>query len=145
MPDPAAWLSGNPAVHLTSPFMDPAPAKGGDPGPLHAARVEVFLAALAVHEAFLLRSAKRVRSNLHIAFNLLRRNVPHRPPGMATAAWQTLFLICPVLSTTFASFARLFSDLGAEERLAARGRGGSGDPAVSGRRDLAQQARPVHR
>ncbi|WP_114858805.1 DEAD/DEAH box helicase [Azospirillum brasilense] len=115
MPDVAAWASGNDEIHLTSPFMDEPPAKGAAPGPLHAARVEVFLAALAVHEAFLLKAAKRVRGNLHIAFNLLRRNVPHRPAGVAAAAWQTLFLVCPVLSTTFASFGRLFADLGAED------------------------------
>ena len=80
------------------------------------ARTEVFLAALDLHRACIEANAREVRDTLVELCRLLTRD-----PGRTTvkeaerAAWQTLFLLIPVLSTTFASTGRMFGPLGKEE------------------------------
>ena len=80
------------------------------------ARTEVFLAAIDLHRACIEANAREVRDTLVELCRLLTRD-----PGRTTvkeaerAAWQTLFLLIPVLSTTFASTGRMFGPLGKEE------------------------------
>ena len=80
------------------------------------ARTEVFLAALDLHRACIEANAREVRDTLVELCRLLTRD-----PGRTTvkeaerAAWQTLFFLIPVLSTTFASTGRMFGPLGKEE------------------------------
>lgn len=73
----------------------------------------MFLAALALHKAFIAAQAIRFRRNLGALMDIL--DGKGRPPDHAVlAAWQTLFLVVPVVSTTFASMAPLFAGLGRE-------------------------------
>ena len=89
---------------LTSPWADPEFA---------AARTELFLAALALHKALIIAQAHRVRGNLNALVDFLSGK--SRPgDSVLLAAWQTLFLVVPVVSTTFASFPVMFGALGAE-------------------------------
>ena len=89
---------------LTSPWADPEFA---------AARTELFLAALALHKAFIIAQARRIRGNLSVLVDFLSGK--SRPGDrVLLAAWQTLFLVVPVVSTTFASFPAMFGGLGAE-------------------------------
>jgi superfamily I DNA and/or RNA helicase len=80
------------------------------------ARTEVFVAALDLHRACIEANAREVRDTLVELCRLLTRD-----PGRTTvkeaerAAWQTLFFLIPVLSTTFASTGRMFGPLGKEE------------------------------
>jgi hypothetical protein len=79
------------------------------------ARTELFLAALDLHKAFLVHAARPMRETLDGAMDI----VSGRAPGdlsadAALAAWQALFLVVPVVSTTFASVSRLFGRLGPE-------------------------------
>jgi len=77
------------------------------------ARTCLFLAALALHKAFLLNAGPRLSRNLSAMMNILDgKGRPGREPLLA--AWQTLFLVVPVVSTTFASFGRMFAGLGRE-------------------------------
>ena len=79
------------------------------------ARSELFLAALALHKAFLRHTATDMRRNLQAVMDVLTGGVPAEVPEEAVlAAWQSLFFVVPVVSTTFASYARLFSHLGRE-------------------------------
>lgn len=79
-----------------------------------AARAEVFLAALDLHRALVTALAKTFKTNLELLARTLARE-PGAPPSDAEyAAWQTLFLLIPVVSTTFASCGRLFASLGCE-------------------------------
>ncbi|HEY1665092.1 MAG TPA: ATP-binding protein [Trebonia sp.] len=102
-------FSGGPADagacrELTSPWADPEFA---------AARTELFLAALALHKALITAQAQRIRGNLNVLVDFLSGK--SRPGDSALlAAWQTLFLVVPVVSTTFASFPAMFGGLGAE-------------------------------
>ncbi|WP_280226848.1 DEAD/DEAH box helicase [Nocardia cyriacigeorgica] len=77
-----------------------------------AARNRVLLAALALHKAFILNAAAQIRSNLAVAVGLIRSKTASTPaPETIAAAWQTLFLVVPMVSTTFASLPRLFGGL----------------------------------
>jgi hypothetical protein len=77
------------------------------------ARTRLFLAALALHKAFLLNAGPRLSRNLNAMMNILDgKGRPGQEPLLA--AWQTLFLVVPVVSTTFASFGRMFAGLGRE-------------------------------
>lgn len=78
-------------------------------------RTELLLQALRLHEAFLKAAATPMRRNLHAAIDLVQGSVPADvPEAAAVAAWQSLFFVVPVISTTFASFARVFAHLGRE-------------------------------
>jgi hypothetical protein len=89
---------------LTAPWADPEFA---------AARAELFLAALALHKALITAQARRIRGNLSALVDVLSGK--SRPGDRALlAAWQTLFLVVPVVSTTFASVPAMFGGLGPE-------------------------------
>ena len=78
-----------------------------------AARTELFLAALALHRALILAETPTFRRNLSALMDILGGK--GRPSNAATlAAWQTFFLVVPVVSTTFASLDKLFGGLGRE-------------------------------
>jgi hypothetical protein len=80
-------------------------------------RVEVFVAAMRLHRA--LAAARPLRENLALAIDLVTGRLD--PEGseanrqMVGHLWSSFFLVVPVVSTTFASFARLFRGLGREE------------------------------
>jgi AAA domain-containing protein len=78
------------------------------------ARTRLFLAALALHKAFILNAGPSIFQNLNALMSIL--DGKGRPKDAATtlAAWQTLFLMVPVVSTTFASVGRMFTGLGRE-------------------------------
>ncbi|MGH3906096.1 MAG: DEAD/DEAH box helicase [Pseudonocardiaceae bacterium] len=79
------------------------------------ARSELFLAALTLHKAFLRHAPTQMRRNVQAAMDMVSGDVPgDLPEGAALAAWQSLFFVVPVVSTTFASYARLFGHLGKE-------------------------------
>lgn len=91
---------------LSAPWTDPV---------WNAERSQVFLAALRLHRDFLHHEPRRMRQNLGTAVNILLGTAPRDlSETTALAAWQSLFFVVPVLSTTFASFGRVFSHLGRE-------------------------------
>jgi hypothetical protein len=105
--DPAAWA----ALPQSEQEQEPLWPSGDD---WLAARAEVFLAALDLHRALVTALAKTFRTNLELLAKALARE-PGAPPADAEyATWQTLFLLIPVVSTTFASCGRLFASLGCE-------------------------------
>ncbi|SNT48788.1 AAA domain-containing protein [Streptosporangium subroseum] len=78
----------------------------------NTARSELFLEALRLHHAFLRAEAPRIRRSLQGMMDVLSGDVPPDVPEAAVrAAWQTLFFVIPVISTTFASFGWMFSHL----------------------------------
>ena len=81
-------------------------------------RSSLFAAALALHEAWLAEVAKKkdqggagFRGNIVAVTKLLSNKRPDERAHVP-AIWQSLFLMVPVVSTTFASFANQFRDLG---------------------------------
>jgi AAA domain-containing protein len=79
-----------------------------------AARTELFLSALALHKAFIPNARKQVFDSLNALTDMLAGRGRPKDPVAVLAAWQTLFLVVPVVSTTFASFGLMFAGLGRE-------------------------------
>lgn len=80
------------------------------------ARDEFFRAAVDVHRAFIDAAAKPLRHNLGVLMNVLNTQ---SLPGAAKQAllgdlWASLFLVVPVVSTTFASVERMLGRLPSE-------------------------------
>ncbi|MEQ9337288.1 MAG: DEAD/DEAH box helicase, partial [Miltoncostaeaceae bacterium] len=75
-----------------------------------------FLAALGLHRALLFGAARQMGDTLRAAMDLLGGRQPAGlSPAAALAAWRALFLVVPVVSTTFASLPRVFATLGRED------------------------------
>ncbi|OXM69036.1 DEAD/DEAH box helicase [Amycolatopsis vastitatis] len=104
LPEPPEPGGDQDAFQLCTPWADPE---------FTAARNQLTLEALRLHKAFVLGAGAPVRDNLRAAAELLSGN-PAVTDGALLAIWQTLFLVVPVISTTFASLPRLFGRLGRE-------------------------------
>ncbi|MBN9748441.1 DNA helicase [Amycolatopsis sp. A1MSW2902] len=78
-----------------------------------AARSRLFLEALRLHKRFVLGAEPRLRDNLAAIEAYLKGRVKPEP-AVLLAAWQALFMVVPVVSTTFSSLPRLFAGLGRE-------------------------------
>jgi hypothetical protein len=77
------------------------------------ARTNVFIKALNLHKAQIDANANTILLNLlriiEVLGNKVKQDTQHQEA--IRHAWATLFLCVPVVSTTFASFGRLFSQL----------------------------------
>jgi hypothetical protein len=105
-PDDAFWNLKDEALQLTSPWMCPA---------FGTARDELFAAAFRLHRAFIDAAAKPLRHNFRAALELLRgRQLNQQQDALRSSIWASLFLVVPLVSTTFASVSRMFGSLGQE-------------------------------
>jgi hypothetical protein len=79
---------------------------------LNSKREELFIAALAVHRAFIDAAASEILHNLG-ALRLASVGMQKNEEGRRLLGdlWSTLFLVVPVLSTTFASVERMLADV----------------------------------
>jgi len=85
-----------------------------------AARAEVFFAALELHKALITARVDVVEANLAALMDLLPGDPAQAAPDaaapadthMVLAAWQTFFLVVPVVQAPFASAGTLFDGLG---------------------------------
>ena len=107
-----AWLQGDTigrgdAIELAEPWCITG---------WRQARARVFIQALKLHQTFFELEASRMSYNLTLINGLLTGS---RFQGLSRdairSAWASLFMVVPVLSSTFASFARSFGSLGASE------------------------------
>ena len=78
------------------------------------ARSRLFFKAMQLHKTFALLAAPRLRGNLNAAASIVKGDGAVFSDQVRLAAWQSLFLLVPVVSTTFASLPRLFARLGRE-------------------------------
>ncbi len=80
-----------------------------------AARSRVFLAALDLHRALLTAEPRIAWNNLRAVVDIVKGDAPtDLPAETVLAAWQMLFMVVPVVSTTFASMPTMFAALGRE-------------------------------
>ena len=79
---------------------------------LFEARSAVFLAAMTMHKSFIVAAWQPLRKSLSAFVNVLTGAIhPDKVPGGVAQLWDALFLVVPVVSTTFASFPRLFTGM----------------------------------
>lgn len=75
-------------------------------------RDHVFVAAFVLHKAFISAAAKPIRNNLQTLFSvLLGSSLDETKRKHLPSLWSSLFLIVPVVSTTFASVSRMLGPL----------------------------------
>lgn len=80
------------------------------------ARSKVFLEALHLHKTLFELEPEKMWTNLNHAVCLLKGNRYNGVPvGATRSVWATLFMVVPAMSSTFSSFQRCFSTLGASE------------------------------
>lgn len=78
-------------------------------------RGQLFLAALKLHEATLRSCHWKAMKNLAAVRAMLSQSTPHPlTEAERMAVWDMLFFVVPVVSTTLASFDRLFDGMGRE-------------------------------
>lgn len=83
------------------------------PKQLHQRREDLFEAALEVHKAFIDAAASKVLHNLGALMDAMTAGALPEADKRALLGdlWSTLFLVVPVVSTTFASMDRMLGDL----------------------------------
>lgn len=92
------WNREENELQLRAPWLDKN---------LNNLRARLFLQAMKLHEVFIRVARAKILKNLSLwAGNTLLEN-----QEFYSYLWQTFFLVVPVVSTTFASFGRMFSDL----------------------------------
>ncbi|MFI9487299.1 DEAD/DEAH box helicase [Promicromonospora sp. NPDC052451] len=105
----AEWNSNTPravaARELSAPWQDAA---------LATARSRAFLSALRLHETLIALTAGRMDGNLKAVMDVVQGKTKGVPDEAVLAAWQMLFLVVPMVSTTFASVQSMFAGLGRE-------------------------------
>ncbi|EOA05475.1 hypothetical protein HFRIS_006999 [Herbaspirillum frisingense GSF30] len=76
-------------------------------------REDLFEASMALHRAFIDVNAQRISHNFGALMGAMQAGAFQDPAKLALLGdlWSTLFLICPVISTTFASVDRMLGDL----------------------------------
>jgi hypothetical protein len=79
-------------------------------------RDDVFVAAMGLHRAFIDAAAKPLRHNLGALMNVFggRKLPTAEKQALMLDLWASLFLVVPLVSTTFASVERMLGDLAPE-------------------------------
>jgi hypothetical protein len=94
--------------HKASPYQD-----GGE---LFSARRDLFVAAMELHQAFIVESWRKLKPTLAAFTSHLQGQISaSQIEGGAMSLWDTFFLTVPLISTSFASFPRLFKGIEAED------------------------------
>ncbi|MBE9079200.1 DNA2/NAM7 family helicase [Romeria aff. gracilis LEGE 07310] len=100
------WERPDAVIEMSTPWVDRE---------LDDARSQLFIAALRVHQAFIEQSADKLRRNIELWLDLIQTGkFLGQTQKRTLILWQTAFLVIPVISTTFASIARLFKQLDRE-------------------------------
>ncbi|MFZ3584773.1 DEAD/DEAH box helicase [Loktanella sp. DJP18] len=97
IPDEAFFEQDHALRHLASLWVDKE---------FEIVRSRVFVEALKLHELVLRANAFDLKSFIWTAKKVLKGELPAQPEQQV-AIWNTLFLICPVISTSLASVRRL--------------------------------------
>ena len=102
--DDQFFARGHEASNLATPWI---------PDSLHRKREDLFIAALAVHRAFIDAAAQKVLHNLSVLMDVFSSGPMQNETKRKLLGdlWSTLFLVVPVISTTFASVDRMLGDL----------------------------------
>lgn len=103
-PDPATMIGEAETRESASPWMT---------DDWNRVRAVVFLEALRLTKTFVVLNADRLRANMGLAADMIGglRIQSAESADAVRHAWASLFMVVPVVSTTLASFSRVFSTL----------------------------------
>lgn len=96
------WNRNESDLQIRAPWLDKE---------LNHLRARLFLQAMRLHETFIRITRSKITKNLRLWTDMTRGNAPLVKYEFFLYLWQTFFLAVPVVSTTFASLGRMFSDL----------------------------------
>lgn len=101
---PSNWFEpGGLEREMASPWLDEE---------YNDARSFLFLQALNLHQAFIFDQRHKMRQNILAVGDVLLGAVPDTADsGAVRAAWESLFMVVPTITTTFASIPRMFGPL----------------------------------
>ena len=103
------WQLSDKEIQLSSPWIHEK---------LQDVRARLFVEAMKLHYSFIVNSSEYIVSNLKlIRQGLTFGNWPMESKEMLKHLWAVFFLVVPSVSTTFASFSRLFRGLDEAESL----------------------------
>ncbi|TQL17145.1 AAA domain-containing protein [Zymomonas mobilis] len=102
--DDQFFVKSHEEINLTSPWL---------PDSLHRKREALFIAALEVHHAFIDASAQKFLHNLSVFMKVFSSGTASNEDEKSHLGdlWSTLFMVVPVISTTFASTERMLGNL----------------------------------
>jgi hypothetical protein len=101
--DEAFWKASHAELQTSTPWLADE---------MQRMRDICFKSALEVHRAFIDVAAKPIRNNLNALFGVLMGDgVDDTLRTVLPSLWTTLFLVVPVLSTTFASVGRMLGPM----------------------------------
>jgi hypothetical protein len=102
--DAEFFARGHAELHTSTPWLTDSDQRLRD---------DVFAAALRLHKAFIDASARPLRHNLGVLMGVFGGSGLPTPEKQALAPdlWSSLFLVVPLLSTTFASVERMLGQL----------------------------------
>lgn len=83
------------------------------PDTLHQKREDLFALAMGLHKAFIDVTAQKVSHNLGVLMGAMSAGAfqDEAKKALLPDLWSTLFVVCPVVSTTFASVDRMLGDM----------------------------------
>lgn len=97
------WAQDRATIHTASPWADPA---------WTAARDAMFDATIALQRAFLDAAAQPMKANLHLIMDHLKgKRIPSGAADYLGDLWDSLFLVVPLVSTTFAALDRMLDGM----------------------------------
>lgn len=101
--DEAFWAADHKQLQTSVAWLDEA---------TQALRDKCFAAAFDVHRTFIEAAAKPVRNNLSVLFSvILGSGLEKDKQPLLPSLWSTLFMVTPVVSTTFASVGRMLAPM----------------------------------
>lgn len=101
VPVPRFWNESAEIVQKASPWLNEK---------LYEERVKLFIASMNLHKSFIVENSEFISNNLYSLKDVLD-NEFYEKDIYVKAIWQTLFLVIPVVSTTFSSLGNLFDYL----------------------------------
>lgn len=103
------WQLSDKEIQLSSPWIHEK---------LQDLRARIFVEAMKLHYSFIVNSSEYIINNLKlIRQGLIFGNWPKEFKEMLQHLWAVFFLVVPSVSTTFASFSKLFKGLNEAESL----------------------------
>lgn len=106
LPDGEFWSKPEEARQKLYPWLEDEFQRG---------REDLFAVCFRLHKAFIDAAAQPLRHNLGAVEMLLKgKGLSEEQEPARRSLWASLFLVVPVVSTTFASFDRMFGALGRE-------------------------------